>query len=149
MRGRAGGDAFVSGAAGLEHLEEGGPIDQAAVTQSAQQGHEPIGQHQPGTFRGLGDKSGEVDQFASDPDGTDGDGDHPEGLKQLSAAGEDASEPVQQFVEAAVGEVARVGGIAVVGLLDLSAAVVTSGSDVSVRVRSIGRRGQHERDLAA
>ena len=72
-----GGDAVFTEPVGFDHLEERSAGDDLPVAQAAQEGGEPVGQDQPVGFGGGDHPARQVDEFAGDAEGADGDKDRP------------------------------------------------------------------------
>jgi hypothetical protein len=117
--GSAGGNASVSGAAGLQHLEEGGAVDQSAVAQTGEESGVAAGQDQTLVASGVDDLSWKIDQLATNTDRTDCHRDSSAASQQGGTAGQDLPEACEKAGQVLVGQVAAIGGVAVVPLDDL------------------------------
>src|SRR5579872_5778104 len=142
------GLAFAPGFADVLHLEEARPRDDLAAAQAGEQGDVPAGGDQPGRRAGGEDHAGEVGQLAAVPPGPGGDHYGPAGTQQGPGCGEDLGDPGEQVIEAAAGQVRRVGAVAVVVLADTAAVSgACFGTDLAVDAGAVGRGGDDERRL--
>ena len=135
------GLAAGAGLAGVVELEERRAGYQLAAADPGEQGDAALDRDQAGGAAGLDDGAGEVGQLAVVAPGPGGDHGDTAGPQQRGAAGEDLGDAVGQAVGAGVGEVGRVGAVAVVVLGHPARA----GADVAVDARPVRRGGDHQR----
>jgi hypothetical protein len=119
----------------------------APAADGGQQRDAPFDRDQPGGCACGEHGGGQVDQLAVLAPRAGGDHHGAARAEQGGAAGEDAGEPVEQAGPVAVGQVPRVGVVAVpVGGLDHAG---RGGADQPVHGGPVRRGGHHERDPAA
>ncbi len=128
------GLAAGAGFADVVELEERRPGDQMLTVEPGEQGDAPLDGGQARGAAGGDHGAGQVDQLAAVAPRAGGDHHDPAGPQQRRAAGEDLGDPVQQGVQAVVGEVDRVAAVAVVELGDSALA----GADVAVDAGPVG-----------
>ncbi|MBC6458260.1 hypothetical protein [Actinomadura sp. HBU206391] len=138
VQGQTGG----AGLAGFVHGEKRRPGDQPVVFDSTQQSHQPLHRLQAGVLSSRPDLDGEVDQLSCFAERAGGNDDDAAGAQQRQASGENVSEPRDEPVVTASGEVMRGLAVGVVPLTDTVLPAVAAGAEVAPPLRFQVSKGQ-------